>query len=98
GWPAWGEAGMSGLEWLRIVLGRSMLALQIVLMLAIVWCLPNVHQWMGRFSPALERPANAAAARFGWRPSLRWSVVIVALLLFCMAQLHGEVRFLYFQF
>ncbi|WP_199032836.1 MBOAT family protein [Ralstonia sp. ASV6] len=98
GWPAWGEAGMSGLEWLRIVLGRSTLALQIVVMLAIVWCLPNVHQWMGRFSPALERPANAAAARFGWRPSLRWSVVIVALLLFCMAQLHGEVRFLYFQF
>lgn len=98
GWPAWGEAGMSSLEWLRIVLGRSMLALQIMAMLAIVWCLPNVHQWMGRFSPALERSANATASRFGWRPSLRWSVVVIGLLLVCLAQLHGEVRFLYFQF
>ena len=51
-----------------------------------------------RFSPALERSANATASRFGWRPSLRWSVVVIGLLLVCLAQLHGEVRFLYFQF
>jgi len=32
------------------------------------------------------------------RPSLRWTVAMLGVLVFCVAQLHGEVRFLYFQF
>lgn len=97
-WPAWGVINMDALSWLRLVAGRSTLALQIVALLAIVWCMPNSHQLMGRFSPALERSAERAGAVLAWRPSLGWSVAMVAVLLFGLAQLHGEVRFLYFQF
>ncbi|MGA7782840.1 MAG: MBOAT family O-acyltransferase [Paraburkholderia sp.] len=97
-WPAWGVVNMDALSWLRLVAGRSTLALQIVALLAIVWCMPNSHQLMGRFSPALERSAERAGAVLTWRPSLGWSAAMVAVLLFGLAQLHGEVRFLYFQF
>lgn len=97
-WPAWGAMNMDALDWLRLVAGRSTLALQIVALLAIVWCMPNSHQLMGRFSPALERSAERAGALLTWRPTLGWSVAMVAVLLFGLAQLHGEVRFLYFQF
>jgi alginate O-acetyltransferase complex protein AlgI len=97
-WPAWGAMNMDGLTWLHLVAGRSTLALQIVALLVIVWCMPNSHQIMGRFSPALERSAERAGAVMTWRPTLGWSVAMVAVLLFSLAQLHGEVRFLYFQF
>ncbi|WP_336602155.1 hypothetical protein [Paraburkholderia bengalensis] len=96
-WPAWGAAGMNLADWLHLVAGRSTLALLIVLLLAIVWCAPNSHQLMGRFSPALERAADDARA-LTWRPSMRWTLAMLGVLVFCVAQLHGEVRFLYFQF
>ncbi|RKE36789.1 D-alanyl-lipoteichoic acid acyltransferase DltB (MBOAT superfamily) [Paraburkholderia sp. BL23I1N1] len=97
-WPAWGAANMNPAEWLHLVAGRSTLALQIVALLAIVWCTPNSHQLMGRFSPALERAAEGLPVALTWRPSLRWTVAMLGVLVFCVAQLHGEVRFLYFQF
>jgi alginate O-acetyltransferase complex protein AlgI len=97
-WPAWGTANIGPAEWLHLVAGRSTLALQIAALLAIVWCTPNSHQLMGRFSPALERAAEGLPAALTWRPSLRWTVAMLGVLLFCVAQLHGEVRFLYFQF
>lgn len=97
-WPAYGATHATFGEWLRLVAGRSTLALQIVALLAIVWCLPNSHQVMGRFSPALERAAHDVPAALTWRPSLRWTAAMVCVLLFCVAQLHSEVRFLYFQF
>ncbi|RFU48095.1 MBOAT family protein [Paraburkholderia sp. DHOC27] len=100
-WPAWptrGAVHMNALDWLRIVLGRSTLALQIAALLLIVWCMPNSHQLMGRFSPALERSAERAGAWLNWRPSPGWTVAMLAVLFFSLAQLHGEVRFLYFQF
>lgn len=97
-WPAWGAANMGVGEWLHLVAGRSTLALQIAALLVIVWCAPNSHQLMGRFSPALERAAEGLPAALTWRPSLRWSAAMLGMLVFCVAQLHGEVRFLYFQF
>nr|WKF59200.1 Peptidoglycan O-acetyltransferase [Paraburkholderia busanensis] len=97
-WPAWGASNLGFGAWLHLVAGRSTLALQIVALLAIVWCTPNSHQLMGRFSPALERAAEGLPAALSWRPSLRWSVAMLGVLVFCVAQLHGEVRFLYFQF
>jgi len=96
-WPAWGAAGMSFASWLHLVAGRSMLAMMIVAMLLIVWCTPNSHQLMGRFSPALERAAEGVRTPT-WRPSLRWTLAMLGMLVFCVAQLHSEVRFLYFQF
>ena len=59
---------------------------------------PNSHQLMGRFSPALDRAVEGLPAALTWRPSLRWTVAMFGVLVFCVAQLHGEVRFLYFQF
>jgi alginate O-acetyltransferase complex protein AlgI len=97
-WPAWNTPNMDALTWLHLVAGRSMLALRIGALLLVVWCLPNSHQLMGRFSPALERPAEHVPAWLTWRPNLRWTVAMLGTLLFCVAQLHGEVRFLYFQF
>jgi hypothetical protein len=70
----------------------------LALLLAIAWFAPNSHEWMGRFSPALERASSALPARFAWAPSWRWTAALVLVLLVCAAQLHGEVRFLYFQF
>lgn len=98
GWPAWHAANMDAATWLHLVAGRSVLALRIAALLAVVWCLPNSHQLMGRFSPALERPAERLSALLTWRPSMRWAVAMLGMLAICVAQLHGEVRFLYFQF
>ncbi|TCK33631.1 D-alanyl-lipoteichoic acid acyltransferase DltB (MBOAT superfamily) [Paraburkholderia sp. BL8N3] len=97
-WPAWGAADMNLADWLRLVAGRSTLALQIAALLGIVWCMPNSHQLMGRFSPALERAAEGPPAALTWRPSLHWALAMLGVLAVCVAQLHGEVRFLYFQF
>ncbi|MGG1947179.1 hypothetical protein AB1286_20605 [Trinickia sp. NRRL B-1857] len=52
----------------------------------------------GAFHRALERASGAVPARLAWFPSWRWTAVVVLLVLVCAAQLHGEVRFLYFQF
>ncbi|AOK31957.1 MULTISPECIES: MBOAT family O-acyltransferase [Burkholderia] len=96
-WPPL-DAGVSPLDWLRLALGRAAAAPHIVALLAIVWFAPNSHELMGPFSPALERAAPGAPGWLAWRPSWRWSAAALALLLVCAAQLHGEVRFLYFQF
>ncbi len=93
-----GQTGVDVLESLRLTLGRALPALQIAALLAIAWFAPNSHQLMGRFSPALDRAALDVPAWLVWRPSWRWAVVTFALLFVCAAQLHGEVRFLYFQF
>ena len=96
-WPAL-DVDSSGLSWLRLALGRVMPAPYLALLLAIAWFAPNSHELMGRFSPALERASEAAPMALRWSPSWRWTAAVVALLLVCAAQLHGEVRFLYFQF
>lgn len=96
-WPPFDAApGVFG--WLRLALARAAPAPQLALLLAIAWFAPNSHEWMGRFSPALERVSNAVPARLAWSPSWRWTAVVALTLLVCAAQLHGEVRFLYFQF
>jgi D-alanyl-lipoteichoic acid acyltransferase DltB (MBOAT superfamily) len=96
---AWPHPGAvpDGLAWLRLVLGRVMPAPYLACLLAIAWFAPNSHELMGRFSPALERAAPAST-RLRWSPSWRWSAAVIAVLLVCAAQLHDEVRFLYFQF
>ena len=96
-WPPL-DAGVYGSAWLRLAVGRAMPAPLLALALAIAWFAPNSHEWMGRFSPALERASGAVPARLAWSPSWRWTAAVVLLLLVCAAQLHGEVRFLYFQF
>src|SRR5262249_28359126 len=97
-WPAWGATGIGFGQWLHLVVCRSAFAFQLAVPLVIVWCMPNSHQLMGRFSPALERAAERLPGAPAWRPSLRWTLAMLGVLAVCVAQLHGEVRFLYFQF
>lgn len=96
-WPPL-DAGIDRLAWLRLALGRAAPAPQLAALLALAWFAPNSHEWMGRFSPALERASEAVPMRWRWSPSWRWTTVVVLMLLLCAAQLHGEARFLYFQF
>lgn len=96
-WPAL-HVDSNALSWLRLAMGRVMPAPYLALLLAIAWFAPNSHEWMGRFSPALERASEAAPMALRWSPSWRWTAAVVVVLLVCAAQLHGEVRFLYFQF
>lgn len=97
-WPGevWREVG--GLAAWRLLVGRHLLALYLVLLLAIVWLAPNAHQILGHFSPALARVQEARQPWLRWKPSLPWLAVFLVTLVFCLAHLHRETRFLYFQF
>ncbi len=92
------ELAWSGeLPW-RVLAGRHLQAVYLVLLLAIVWLAPNSHQILGDFSPALARPQEARPAWMRWRPNAAWLAAILAVLFLCLANLHRETRFLYFQF
>ena len=88
---AWGDA------W-RMLLGHHMQLIYAVVLLGIAWFTPNAHQILGRYSPALFKPQEAATPWMRWRPTLGWLAVMLALLFFCLVNLHKETRFLYFQF
>ena len=88
---AWGDA------W-RMLLGHHMQLIYAVVLQGIAWFTPNAHQILGRYSPALFKPQEAATPWMRWRPTLGWLAVMLALLFFCLINLHKETRFLYFQF
>ncbi|PWB33115.1 MBOAT family protein [Pseudomonas sp. SDI] len=88
---AWGDA------W-RLFMGRHLQAFHVLALLAVAWCLPNSHQIMGAFSPALARAQLTGPALLRWAPNLKWLGIMVLLLLLCLMNLHKEARFLYFQF
>jgi len=101
GWfPLDAAAGQVESVWqfLRLLVGRWLHPLQIVLLLAIAWTLPSVHQFMGRWSPALERPQASAIGWLQWRPSPLWGAVTCALFFYCLLYLNRKAEFLYFQF
>lgn len=97
-WPELAEVGGQIGTWLHLISGRSVSAIAIVLFLWIVWCMPNSHQIMGRHSPALDRPASDTPRWAIWYPGWRWGLGTAFLFLICLAVLHREARFLYFQF
>lgn len=82
----------------RMFMGRHLEIFHVLAALAVVWCLPNSHQIMGVFSPALAKPQPTGPAFLRWQPTLKWLVILTALLLLCLMNLHKEARFLYFQF
>ncbi|WP_022981215.1 MBOAT family protein [Ideonella sp. B508-1] len=87
GWAGW-----------QVLLGRHLQVLLIGGLLAIAWFMPNAHQILGRFSPALAKTQEASPAWLRWQPDLRWLTAVLTLLLWCLLNLHRETRFLYFQF
>ena len=78
---AWGDA------W-RMLLGHHMQLIYAVVLLGIAWFTPNAHQILGRYSPALFKPQEAATPWMRWRPTLGWLAVMLALLFFCLVNLH----------
>ena len=75
----------------------------IVLLLVVVWWLPNTSQIMRRYRPhvgAYEGPGAGPAKRLLWRPIPTWGLAYGVLLSAAVtAALYAETsEFLYFQF
>ncbi|GAA5481735.1 MBOAT family O-acyltransferase [Haloferula sargassicola] len=68
----------------------------------LVWLLPNTQQWMRRYQPALglrsfsKRPI--LGSRITWRPTPKWSIFVLLLLLGVIYQFDKLSEFIYFQF
>lgn len=72
-----------------------------VLLLMVVWCLPNTQQWMADYSPALHfdvKQASSILSRWRWRPSVLWASIYTAVSLWTVLSLAKESEFIYFQF
>jgi alginate O-acetyltransferase complex protein AlgI len=93
-----GGTAASALELWRMFAQRWGQALMIAVLLAVVWWAPNANQIMNRYTPALEGPDDVAPRWLRWRPSPAWTLVLAALLFYCLLNLHKTARFLYFQF
>lgn len=64
-------------------------------LLAVVWLLPNTHELMGRYRPAL---GVKYFGKLQWRPSILWGLLIAAMALLGLLQMSHVSEFLYFQF
>ncbi|QNN57591.1 MBOAT family protein [Diaphorobacter ruginosibacter] len=82
----------------RLVIGHHLQAVYIVLLLGIAWFTPNAHQILGVHSPAIFKTLPNPNRLLRWRPSPGWLIAALFLLALCLATLHKETRFLYFQF
>lgn len=65
---------------------------------SIAFFCPNTQQIMGRYEAWAGSTVHRGEAWYLWRPSLRWSVYIGAILLGSMLSLTRPTEFLYFQF
>ena len=72
--------------------------LMLAVLFAIVLLLPNTHQIMGSFSPALARSYTPKYRMFSWQPSAIWAVTVAGLFFLCIVMLQNTAKFLYFQF
>lgn len=84
------------------------------LLLVIVWCLPNVQEWMGRYSPVLTKEMSKglsadkevavssapvpSARLWHWRPNVFWSILTAVITAVSVLRLTRVSEFLYFQF
>jgi D-alanyl-lipoteichoic acid acyltransferase DltB (MBOAT superfamily) len=108
GWR--GAEPLQGLPWasidgalraedmLRLLIARWCQPLQIALLLLIVWGMPNSHQIMGRYSPALDQPSKPIPRWLQWQPSPAWLAAALFALAAALLAMHKEAKFLYFQF
>jgi alginate O-acetyltransferase complex protein AlgI len=72
------------------------------LLLLIVWFVPNTHQIMGEYSPAIDtyrgeiRPFRYKWLK--WQPAYHWAVTLIAIMVVSILSLSKASEFLYFQF
>ena len=66
--------------------------------IAIVWFAPNVHQIMGRYSPALTKIEPTPATWLRWRPNLGWALAAAVVAAAAIFGVSEHVVFLYAYF
>ena len=71
----------------------------IIVLYAIVWCMPNTQQIMRyHFGPSLDRIAAGPLPQFAWRPNRGWAMAVGALTSIGILAIGGTTEFLYYQF
>jgi hypothetical protein len=80
------------------------LAWLVVLWLA-VWFLPNTHELLRGFAPALDYPPSGEPAPqtrlhkwLAWQPNARWALLMAVLAIFTLSQMSRISEFIYWQF
>jgi alginate O-acetyltransferase complex protein AlgI len=92
-----GMAGLSGTAPGGIVDGAEALP-WIAGLLAVVWLLPNTHEWMARWRPASDFLRVRPPSRIQWTPSVAWALALGVAAAFTVAQMAKASEFIYYQF
>jgi alginate O-acetyltransferase complex protein AlgI len=72
--------------------------LVLAFLFAVVWAMPNAHQIMGKYSPALAKSQTVKWHMFAWQPSVVWALLTGVVFFLCLVLLQNTAKFLYFQF
>jgi len=72
--------------------------LWIVVLLPMVFLMPNTQQIMVRFQPALDHGGGTVDTRLTWKPGWRWGTIMTLTLAGGLLSLTRPSEFLYFQF
>jgi hypothetical protein len=72
------------------------ISLLVLLLLPVVWFLPNTQQIMGELE--MENEGVAAQLGFRWKPSPAWAVAIAIGFFLALVNITASSTFLYFQF
>jgi alginate O-acetyltransferase complex protein AlgI len=75
---------------------KSVGILWLLVLLPIVFLMPNTQQIMYRVRPALKQAESIAAVM--WRPSARWAILTGLVLAIALLKMGRVTEFLYFQF
>jgi hypothetical protein len=76
----------------------------LLILLLVVWYMPNTQQLLARYRPALGFSSQGRPPRRGawlvWRPNFAWSLILAVTGAAALVQLWigGNAEFLYFQF
>jgi D-alanyl-lipoteichoic acid acyltransferase DltB (MBOAT superfamily) len=72
-----------------------------LLLLSVIWFLPNSIQWFQKYNPVLNPPREwDATARWPWiwQPHIAWALVILSGAVYTIFEMTTVSEFLYFQF
>jgi len=88
------EARVGGRDLMMLVIGLTMVLF--------CWMVPNTHEWMHRYRPAVEKVRPGRVPLVGWHPAWRptwgWAIVLGLLFGCSVVAMSGASEFLYYQF